>query len=69
MQNLDLNIDGKITLSELEDWIGGFRRHHAEKMAKRQLVEYDINKDGQVAFEEYFQYNYGNESGLNKSYF
>ncbi|KAG9329476.1 hypothetical protein JZ751_015163 [Albula glossodonta] len=59
VDRIDTDGDGHVSHSELYHWIKHRQRRYIEEDVEKQWNEFDLNKDGQVTWEEYKNKTYG----------
>ncbi|XP_048847482.1 reticulocalbin-3 isoform X1 [Brienomyrus brachyistius] len=59
VDRIDTDSDGYISHKELHQWIKHRQRRYIEENVDKHWKEYDLNKDGLVAWEEYKNTTYG----------
>ncbi|KAJ8399964.1 hypothetical protein AAFF_G00406940 [Aldrovandia affinis] len=59
VDRIDTNSDGHVNHGELHHWIKHRQRRYIEENVNKHWNEYDLNKDGLVAWEEYKNTTYG----------
>ncbi|KAG9349977.1 hypothetical protein JZ751_026330 [Albula glossodonta] len=59
VDRIDTDTDGYISHAELYNWIKHRQRRYIEENVNKHWSEYDLNKDGLVAWEEYKNTTYG----------
>lgn len=50
---IDKNGDGFVTVKEMEDWIHYTRNKHILKYIQNTMIELDLNKDGNIGWDEF----------------
>lgn len=60
---MDTNEDGSVTMEELEKWITESQDRFIESDTKKRLEKLDVDEDGQISWQEYYNITYGKLRG------
>jgi len=69
LKKMDLNGNSMITPTELKQWILRSFKSLSEEESQEKLTEVDLNKDGEVTWEEYLTETYGLDSDTDSDIF